>query len=129
MASQDEYREKAKDALDRLQAQLDELRVQADLAQAEARDRLENAVDALRARQRDVRARLDDAGRTGAGAWQMAASQVEEAVDDLGDAFSKLADEVQAAAGAAGEASKKGYAAFLDQWKKARAEREALLDE
>ncbi|HEX6311632.1 MAG TPA: hypothetical protein VF152_08385, partial [Acidimicrobiia bacterium] len=65
----------------------------------------------------------------GADAWKSAAGQLEEAVDDLGDAFSKLADQVQAAAGAAGEASKKGYNAFLDQWKKARAERQALLDE
>ncbi len=34
-----------------------------------------------------------------------------------------------AAVGAAGDASKKGYSTFLDEWKKARAERKALLDQ
>jgi uncharacterized phage infection (PIP) family protein YhgE len=128
MAVQDEYRAKAKEALDKLQTQIDELRVQADLAQAEVRDRLEKAVDALRDQRRQAQARLDDAGKAGAGAWKSAAGQVEEAVDGLGDTFSKLADEVQAAVGAGGSAAKKSYSAFLDEWKKARAERKALLD-
>jgi hypothetical protein len=117
-----EYQEKAKAALDKL-------RVQADLAQAEARDRLEAAIDALRKRQGEAKVRLDDAQSAGTDAWKSAATQVESVVDDLGDAFSKLAGEVQAAVGAAGAAAAKGRDAFLDEWKKARADRERLLEE
>jgi hypothetical protein len=124
-----EYQEKAKAALDKLKTQLDELRVQADLAQAEARDRLEAAIDALRKRQGEAKVRLDDAQSAGTDAWKSAATQVESVVDDLGDAFSKLAGEVQAAVGAAGAAAAKGRDAFLDEWKKARADRERLLEE
>jgi molecular chaperone GrpE (heat shock protein) len=124
-----EYQEKAKAALEKLKAQIDELRVQADLAQAEARDRLEAAIEVLRKRQAEAKVRLDDAQSAGADAWRSAAQQVESVVDDLGDAFSKLAGEVQAAVGAAGAAATKGRDAFLDEWKKARAEREQLLDE
>ena len=127
MATQDEYKAKAQEALQKLQTQLGELRVQADLAQAEARDRFEKAIDGLRAQQRDVQARLDEASKAGADAWKTAAGQVEEAVDGLGDAFSKLADEVQSAAGASSSAAKQAYGAFLDEWKKQRAEREKLL--
>lgn len=129
MVTQDEYRAKAQEALDKLQAQLDELRVQVALAQAEGRDRFEQAVDALRDRQRDVRGRLDEAGKVGADAWKAAATQVEEAVGNLGETFQNMADEVQAAAGAAGSAAGAGRQAFLDEWKRQRAEREALLDQ
>jgi len=127
--TRNEYQEKAKAALDTLKGQLDELRVQADLAQAEARDRLETAIEALRKRQSEAKVRLDDAQSAGTDAWRSAAKQVESVVDDLGDAFSKLASEVQAAVGAAGAAATKGRDAFLDEWKKARVEREKLLDE
>jgi len=122
-----EYQDKARAALDTLKTQLDELRVQADLAQAEARDRLEAAIDTLRTKQSEAKAKLDDAQSTGADTWKTVAKQVEQVVDDLGDAFSKLASEVQTAVGAAGSAAAKGRDAFLDEWKKARTEREQLL--
>lgn len=126
--TRNEYQDKARAALEKMKTQLDELRVQADLAQAEARDRLEAAIDALRTRQSEAKVRLDEAQSAGADAWKSAARQVESVVDDLGDAFSKLAGEVQSAVGAAGAAASKGRDAFLDEWKKARTEREKLLD-
>jgi len=43
-ANQSEYQEQAQSALDKIKSQIDELRVQADLAQAEARDRLQQGV-------------------------------------------------------------------------------------
>jgi len=122
-----EYQEKARAALDALKGQLDELRVQADLAQAEARDRLEAAIDGLRKKQSEAKAKLDEAQSTGADRWKAAAEQLEQVVDDLGDALSKLAAEVQTAVGAAGAAAAKGRDAFLAEWKKSRAEREELL--
>jgi len=57
------------------------------------------------------------------------AKQAESAVSDLGDAFSKLATEVQSAAGAAGSAASKGFDAFRDEWRRAREDRQKLLDE
>lgn len=124
-----EYQDKARAALDAIKTQLDELRVQANLAQAEARDRLEAAVDTLREKQSEAKVKLDDAQASGTETWKSVAKQVEQVVDDLGDAFSKLAGEVQAAVGAAGSAATKGRDAFLDEWKKARTEREKLLED
>lgn len=115
-----EYLDQANSALDKLKTQLDELRVQADLAQAEARDRLGQGIDALRRRQGDAKVKLDEAQKAGAGAWKSVAKQTEQVVDELGDTFSKLATEVQSAAGAAGAAASKGRDAFLEEWKRMR---------
>jgi uncharacterized phage infection (PIP) family protein YhgE len=123
-----EYQEQAQSALDKLKTQIDELRVQADLAQAEVRDRLTPGIEALRKRQGEALAKLDDAQKAGGEAWKTVAKQAEQVVSELGDTFSKVADEVQSAAGAAGAAAAKGRDAFLDEWKKARDARQKLLD-
>jgi hypothetical protein len=128
MATQEEYRAKAREALEKLQQQIDELRVQANLAGAEARDGFERAIDALRKRQAEVRARLDQAGDASGDAWKNAAKQMEEAVDGVGDAFSSLAEEIDASLRSAGQAAKAGHRAFLDEWKKQRADRQKLID-
>ena len=125
----DEYRQQAQSALDKLKGQLDELRVQADLAQSEVRDRLGVGIEALRKRQGDAKAKLDEAQKAGAGAWKNMAKQTEQVVDELGDTFSKLAGEVQSAAGAAGAAASKGRDAFLDEWNRQQGDRAHLLDE
>lgn len=125
---QAEYEAEAASALDKLRTQIDELHVQADLAGAEARDRLQKAVEGLRKRQAEAKVKLDESREAGASTWKSVAKQAEQAVDDLGDAFGKLADEVQTAVGAAGAAANKGKDAFLDEWRKARAKREKLLD-
>src|SRR6266511_3713244 len=113
MATQDEYRAKAREALEKLQQQIDELKVQANLAGAEARDRFDKAIDALRKRQGETRTKLDQAADASGDAWKNAAKQMEEAVDGIGDAFSTLGGEggtqgvprrVEEAAGGAREA-------------------------
>jgi hypothetical protein len=124
---QSEYQAQAQSALDKIKAQIDELRVQADLAQAEVRDRLNASIEALRKRQGEAKAKLDDAQQAGTGAWKTVATQAEQVVSDLGDTFSKVASEVQSAAGAAGSAAAKGREAFLDEWRKAREARQKLL--
>ncbi len=126
---QSEYQEQAKSALDKLKTQIDELRVQADLAQAEARDRLTKSIEGLRKRQGEAKSKLDDAQKAGTGAWKTVAKQAEQVVSELGDTFSKVASEVQSAAGAAGGAASKGREAFLEEWRKARDSRQKLLDE
>ena len=61
-----EYEEKAQSALDKLKGQLDELRVQADLAQAEARDKLGAGIEAVRKRQGEAKAKLERRAPMGA---------------------------------------------------------------
>jgi hypothetical protein len=128
MATQEEYRAKAREALEKLQQQIDELKVQANLAGAEARDRFEKAIDVLRKRQAETRSKLDQAADATGDAWQNAAKQLEEAVDSVGDAFQSLADEIDANLKSAGSAAKAGHKAFLDEWKKQREAREKLID-
>lgn len=128
MATQDEYRAKAKDALDKLQAQIDELRVQANLAGAEARERFEKAIDALRKRQADAKVSLDRAAEKSGDAWKNAAKQMEEAMDGIGDTFSNLAEEIDANLRSAGKAAKAGQKALLKEWKKQRTQRQKLID-
>ena len=127
MATFDEYRDKAEQALTSLHTQLDELRVQADLAQAEARDRFETAIDALRHRQAELKANLGRAKAESGGTWQALAKQLEAGVDDIGDAFTKLASEVDAALGTAGEAARSARDAFVAEWTQQRTEREQMV--
>jgi uncharacterized phage infection (PIP) family protein YhgE len=128
-STRDRWQHQARGALDKLRGQVDELRVQADLAQAEARDRLHQGVEGLRGGEAKAKVKLDEAQAAGSDAWKNVAKQAEQVVDDLGDAFSKLASEVQTALGKAGAAASKGRDAFLEEWKKDRADREKLLDE
>ena len=125
----DRYHTQARSALTKIKTQVDELRVQADLAQAEARDRLQQGVEGLRSRESKAKVKLDEAQVAGEDVWKTVAKQAEQVVDDLGDAFSKLAAEVQTAVGKAGAAASKGRDAFLDEWNKERADREKLLDD
>jgi len=125
----DRYQTQARSALTKIKTQVDELRVQADLAQAEARDRLQQGVEGLRSRESKAKVKLDEAQVAGEDVWKTVAKQAEQVVDDLGDAFSKLAAEVQTAVGKAGAAASKGRDAFLDEWNKERADREKLLDD
>jgi hypothetical protein len=128
MTTQDEYRAKARDALDKLQTQIDELRVQANLAGAEARERFENAIDALRKRQAETKVNLDRAAEKSGDAWKTAAKQMEDAVDSIGDGFSSLAEEIDANLRSAGQAAKAGHRAFLEEWRKQREARQRLID-
>src|SRR5215207_9807984 len=91
MATQDEYRAKAREALEKLQQQIDELKVQANLAGAEARERFETAIDTLRKRQSETRTKVDQATDATGDALKSAAMQREEAVDDIDAAPPRLA--------------------------------------
>jgi hypothetical protein len=128
MRTEDEYRAKTHDALDKLWAQIDDLKKLASEASADARDRFDKAIDTLRKRQAETKSKLDKAADTTGDAWKNAAKQVEDAVDGLGDAFSNLADEIDASARSAGAAAKKGQHAFLTEWKRQREERSQLLE-
>jgi hypothetical protein len=128
MATEDEYRTKAHDALDKLWAQIDDLKKLASEASAEARDRFDKAIDTMRKRQAETKAKVDQATDATGEAWKNTAKQVEDAVDGLGDAFSNLADEIDASARSAGAAAEKGQQAFLTEWKQQREARRQLLE-
>ena len=129
ISTRERYEAQARAAMERLRGQADELRVQADLAQAEARDRFQQGLEALRARQAEAKAKLDEAQNAGADVWQARAAQAEALVGDLGETFSKLTSEVQTAADNAASAASRARDAFLSEWNKLRSERSNLLDD
>ena len=55
MATEDEYQAKTHEALDKLWAQIDELKKEANEASAEARERFDKAIDALQRRQAETK--------------------------------------------------------------------------
>src|ERR1700694_5669009 len=113
MSALDDYVAKAQAAVDGIRPQLDELRVQADLAQAEARDRLEAGIAALQKAQAAAKVQLDQASRAGKDTWKTTAQQAEQAVDDLGTQLQQVVDQVQTTVGAAAPAAQKGGGTFL----------------
>jgi len=125
----DEYVAKARTALDQLRPQVDELRVQADLAQTEARDRLQSGLSALQKAQANAKAQLDQAAQAGQGTWKSTARQAEQAVNDVGAQLQALVEQLQGSVGAAAPAARKAWAAFLDEWNRERTDRAKLLDE
>jgi len=125
----DEYVAKARTALDQLRPQVDELRVQADLAQTEARDRLQGGLAALQRAQANAKAQLDQAAQASQGTWRSTARQAEQAVNDVGAQLQALVEQLQGSVGAAAPAARKAWAAFLDEWNRERTDRAQLLDE
>lgn len=125
----DDYVAKARSALDGLRPTLDELRVQADLAQADARDRLQAGIAKVQEAQAAAKAQLDEAARAGQGTWKSTARQAEQAVDDVGTQLQALIDQVQGRVGAAAPAARKAWGAFLDEWNRQQGDRAHLLDE
>ena len=129
MSTLDEYVAKARTALDQLRPQVDELRVQADLAQTEARDRLQGGVAALQRAQANAKAQLDQAAQASQDTWRSTARQAEQAVNDVGAQLQALVEQLQGSVGAAAPAARKAWAAFLDEWNRERTDRAKLLDE
>jgi hypothetical protein len=125
----DDYVAKAQAAVEGIRPQLDELRVQADLAQAEARDRLQAGIAALQKAQLAAKAQLDQAARAGKDTWKTTAQQAEQAVDDLGTQLQQVAEQLQSTVGAAAPAAQKGWQTFLDEWNRERQDRQRLLNE
>ncbi len=125
----DDYVAKARGALDGLRPTIDELRVQADLAQAEARDRLQAGLAKVQQAQTAAKAQLDEAARAGQGTWKSTARQAEQAVDDVGTQLQALIDQLQERVGAAGPAARKAWTTFRDEWNRERSDRAHLLDE
>lgn len=129
MDARERYEERARAAIAQVRTQLDELRVQADLAQKEARTRLEQALDALSRRTVEAREQVDEADQSVGEAWKSLASRAEATIDDLGEQVERVMEQVQTAVGAAGAAARAAATSFRDEWNRQRAERTSLLDD
>jgi ABC-type transporter Mla subunit MlaD len=129
MSTLDDYVTKARSALDGVRPQLDELRVQADLARAEARDRLQTGFAAVQRAQSRAKQQLDEATRTGQDTWQSTARQAEQTVNEVGTQLQALVEQVQGAVGAAAPAARKAWTKFLDEWNRERGDRQRLIDD
>jgi predicted RNA-binding protein Jag len=125
----DDYVTKARAALDQLRPQLDDLKVQANLAQSEARDRLEAGIAAVQQAQAAAKVQLDHAAQAGQDTWKTTARQAEQTVDDVGAQLQTLVDQVQASVGATAPAARKAWTTFLAEWNSQHTDRQRLLDE
>jgi predicted RNA-binding protein Jag len=128
MSTLDEYVTRARSALDQVRPQLDELKVQADLARAEARDRIQNGITAVQKAQARAKQQLDEATKAGQDTWQSTARQAEQTVNEVGTQLQSLVDQVQGAVGAAAPAARKAWTKFLDEWNRERGDRQRLID-
>ena len=127
MSTLDDYVTKARAALEQIRPQLDELRVQADLAQGVAKERLQKSIAAIQNAQARAKQQLDQATKAGQGTWRSTAEKAEQALNDAGAQLQALVDQVQGAVGAAAPAARKAWTKFLDEWNRERGDREHLL--
>ena len=68
MSALDDYLAKARAALDRVRPELDDLKAQANQAQADAKERIQAGVAKVQQTQAKARSQLDDAAKVRAGA-------------------------------------------------------------
>ena len=87
MSSRDEYIRKLQNQLDKWNAQIDKLVVQAALAKAEARVEYHEEITALREKRDELLGRLAELQRAGEGAWEGVKSGFELAWNVVEDAF------------------------------------------
>jgi hypothetical protein len=86
------YRVQVRGHLDKLEAQLKDLKVRAQKAGAETRAKLQPQIDALEKQTTALRRRLEELKDKGAAAWEAARPELDKAVKNLRDAFQKAAD-------------------------------------
>ena len=129
MSTFDDYLAKARAALEGLRPQLDQLRVQADLAQADARDKVQAGIAKVQQAQAKAKTQLDQAAKSSQGTWRSRARQAEQAVNEVGTQLQGVVDQLQDSVNAAAPAARRAWAAVRDEWNRERGDRERLLDE
>ena len=129
MSALDDYLAKARAALDGVRPQLDDLKVQANLAQADVKDRLQAGIAKVQQAQAKAKVQLDEAAKSGQGTWRTTARQAEHTVNEVGEQLQQVAEQVQRSVSAAAPAARRAWTAFLAEWNRERGDREHLLDE
>ncbi|HEV2309302.1 MAG TPA: hypothetical protein VGU73_02170 [Acidimicrobiia bacterium] len=129
MSALDDYLAKARAALDGVRPQLDDLKVQANLAQADAKERLQAGFAKVQQAQAKAKTQLDEASKSGQDTWRTTARRAEQTVNDVGSQLQDVAEQVQRSVTAAAPAARRAWTAFLDEWNRDRGDRERLLKE
>ena len=129
MSALDDYLAKARAALDGVRPQLDDLKVQANLAQADAKERLQAGFAKVQQAQAKAKTQLDEAAKSGQDTWRTTAQRAEQTVNDVGSQLQDVAEQVQRSVTAAAPAARRAWTAFLDEWNRDRGDRERLLKE
>lgn len=80
-------------SLDKLDAEIKELKAKAETLKADARAKLDKAVAELDAKQKSARAKLDELGKASSGAWEHLKQGTKAAWEDLEAAVKKAAAE------------------------------------
>ena len=89
MATKQEYQQKMEAQLQTLQTKIDELKVKASLAKADAKDAYEEQIATLNAKQQEAQLKFQEIQASSESAWQDMKAGMENAWNDLQNAFNK----------------------------------------
>ena len=84
------YREQVEAQLKVWSAQVQELKAKAELAKADTKVELHKQIQALQAKQEAVQAKLKELKAAGAGAWEKAKPELEQAMEHLKSAWANV---------------------------------------
>ena len=87
MTTREEYVQQLKDKLDEWNAKLDELKLQAKLAEMENREKLDMEIETYQARRDEIRARLEEMRTSGEEAFHDLRQGAEQAFEALKESF------------------------------------------
>lgn len=90
VATKEEYQKKLEAQLQEWDAQLDQLKVRAQEAQANVRVKIEEELESLKAQRAAVQGKLDELRSRSENAWEDLKDGAEKAWSDLGDAINKV---------------------------------------
>ena len=86
-----EFEKELTASLDKLDAEIRELKAKAETLKADARAKLDQVVDELDAKQKSARAKLDELGKASSGAWEHLKQGTKAAWEELETAVKKAA--------------------------------------
>ncbi|MEM7553081.1 MAG: coiled coil domain-containing protein [Cyanobacteria bacterium P01_A01_bin.84] len=91
MEDKQDYQQKMQGQLENIQTKIDELKVKASLAKADAKDAYEEQINILGIKQQEAQMKLQELTSSSESAWQDIKDGMESAWNDLQGAFNKAA--------------------------------------
>lgn len=95
MGSKEEYIAKLEAQLQEMSTKIDELKVQANLAKAEARDEFNRQIEIFRQRQSTALNKLDELRNSGGEVWDELKFGIDSAFDDMKKAMKNALDKLK----------------------------------
>lgn len=92
METKQEYQNKMEAQLQNLQTKIDELKVKASLAKADAKDTYEEQIATLNTKQHEAQLKFQEIQKSSESAWEDMKSGMENAWNDLQNAFNKATE-------------------------------------